>query len=60
MSNAKITIAAIAIMILSLGALAAAKFDSSDARTNATSLTGNADTLTAGTQTLLGHLSTAE
>ena len=60
MSNTKITFAAIAVMTLSLGALAASKFDSAGARTNAVSLADNAGTPTLGTQTLLGHLNTAE
>lgn len=59
-SNAKITFAAIAVMTLSLGALAASKFDSSGPLTNAASLTDSAGTPTVGTQTLLGHLNTAE
>ena len=60
MSNTKITFAAIAVMTLSLGALAASKFDSRGAPTNAAPLAGTAGAPTIGTQMLLGHLNTAE
>jgi len=60
MSNAKITFAAIAVMTLSLGALTVSKFDSRDAHSNAASLAESTSAPTVGTQTLLGHLNTAE